>query len=373
MTEHDIPSRSGTPVEPVLRLSNSQIRAIHAGSMTLLDNPGLLCTNDKAAGRLNDAGCRLTRNEGAKSPWRIRFPRRLVEEHVAAAPSVLTLGARKPENRLVLNAAVPEVFFGTGSETNIYQTSRIADFVDKNNPAVMIKHPVFDNHRGSIARLCQSSKLCNALEQVDFFIRNVNIQDDEITPENKDVNTALAALMYMTKHVQMGLTRVESLDTLIRMAEIIAGGAEAYRSNPVLSFIACVIKSPLQIVDDTADKLIAVAERGIPLVISSSPQGGSTAPIQEEGITTLINAEILAGITLTQTVNPGTPVLYGAVPVRARLDTLHDYYGAPEFIHYNMNCIQMARFYQIPCYSTAGAGDAKIPGYQAPWKNCFHN
>jgi trimethylamine--corrinoid protein Co-methyltransferase len=58
-------------------------------------------------------------------------------------------------------------------------------------------------------------------------------------------------------------------------------------------------------------------------------------------------------------------VLYGAVPVRTRLDNLNDMYGAPEFVHYNLDCAQMARFYGLPCYSTAGVGDADVPGIQA--------
>jgi trimethylamine--corrinoid protein Co-methyltransferase len=124
-------------------------------------------------------------------------------------------------------------------------------------------------------------------------------------------------------------------------------------------------------VDDTTEKLIEIASRGLPVVISSSPQGGSTAPILEEGMVAQINAEILAGMTLAQVVRPGTPVLYGAVPVRARLDTLHDLYGAPEFIHYNVDCVQMARHYGVPCYSTAGVGDAQVPGMQATVEKLF--
>jgi len=117
-------------------------------------------------------------------------------------------------------------------------------------------------------------------------------------------------------------------------------------------------------VNDATQKLIEITKRGVPLVISSSPQGGSTAPIQEAGMVIQINAEILAGIALSQMVNPGTPVLYGSVPVRARMDNLHDMYGAPEFNQYNIDCIQMARYYRIPCYSTAGVGDTEVPGVQ---------
>jgi trimethylamine--corrinoid protein Co-methyltransferase len=124
-------------------------------------------------------------------------------------------------------------------------------------------------------------------------------------------------------------------------------------------------------VEDTAEKLIAIAQRGMPLVISSSPQGGATGPIDEGDMVAMINAEILAGIVLAQVVQPGTPVLYGAVPARARMDTLHNMYGAPESNQYNIDCVQMARFYRIPCYSTAGVSDAAIPGIQATMEKMF--
>jgi trimethylamine--corrinoid protein Co-methyltransferase len=40
-------------------------------------------------------------------------------------------------------------------------------------------------------------------------------------------------------------------------------------------------------------------------------------------------------------------------------------YGAPEFNDYHHDCAQMARFYGLPCYSTAGVGDTDVPGIQA--------
>jgi trimethylamine--corrinoid protein Co-methyltransferase len=193
----------------------------------------------------------------------------------------------------------------------------------------------------------------------------VNIRDREITAENKDVNKYLASLNNITKHVQAGLTSLSALDDVLRIGEIIAGGKDAFKKNPVLSFITCVIKSPLQVVDDTASKLIEISKRRAPVVISSSPMGGATAPFDEFGMVAQINAEILAGVALNQLVAPGAPVLYGSVPVRTRLDILDDMYGAPEFNHYHHDCAQMARLYGLPCYSTAGVGDSDAPGIQA--------
>ncbi len=106
-------------------------------------------------------------------------------------------------------------------------------------------------------------------------------------------------------------------------------------------------------------------------MISSSPQGGSSAPIQETGMVAQINAEILTGITLTQLIRPGTPVLYGSVAVRARLDDLHDLYGCPEFNQYNNDCAQLARYYKLPCYSSSGVSNAQTPGMQATFEKLY--
>jgi trimethylamine--corrinoid protein Co-methyltransferase len=363
--------RKGTMVKPVRRMSEEQLKAIHQASVAILDNPGITCFNEEAASVYSDNGCTVSRSSDTQDSWHVRIPAKVVEEAVQKAPEEVILGARKKENSLQLNAKNPRVYFGTGSETNIFLDTEIQEFVNKSNPEDVRKLPVYIQNRGSIPNLCKSAKLCNRLENVDFYIRNVNLQDEGITPENKDVNVFFASLLYMQKHVMAGLVDIQQLDTVIRLAELMADSPEDFKANPLVSFITCIIKSPLQMVEDTTDKLLAIAKKGVPVVLSSSPQGGSTAPVREEGMVSMINAEILAGITLAQLVNPGTPVLYGAVPVRARLDNLHDLYGAPEFIHYNQDCIQMAEHYGVPCYSTAGVGDAKVPGMQATIEKVF--
>ncbi len=363
--------KKGTLIQPVKRLSERQIRYIHEASLSILDDPGITCFNEHAADIFNQYGCDVKPVDDATRYWMIRIPKNVIEESIGRAPDEVILGARKAENTLRLHAQESLVYFGTGSETNIYLETEIKEFCQKDNPEVIRELPVYIQDRGSVKNLCKSAKLCNRLGNVDFFIRNVNIQDEGIDEKNKDINVFLASFLYMQKHVMAGLVDIDNLETVLKLAELMVGDRERFLSAPPLSFITCIIKSPLQMVDDTTEKLIAIARKGVPVVLSSSPQGGSTAPIREEGMVSMINAEILAGITLSQLVNPGAPVLYGAVPVRARLDNLHDLYGAPEFIHYNQDCIQMAQYYGIPCYSTAGVGDAKVPGLQATIEKVF--
>ena len=369
MTE---PYRQGTLVKPYERLNQEQVKWLDEASLQILADPGIWCYNKRAANLFKANGARvLEERDKHATCWRVSFPSGLIREAVAQAPSRFVLGARNPENRLMLDADVPRVYFGSGSEANVWIETDMAEFVCVEEPHTKRQVPRFKEIRGNSALLCRAARLCERLEHLDFFIRPLNIQDPEVTPDNHDVNKFFASLNNITKHVQAGLTKLDRLNDVIKMAEIIAGGPEALRENPVISLIACVFKSPLQIVDETAEKVFAVVEAGLPLVISSSPQGGSSAPIQEAGMVAQINAEILAGITLAQLIRSGAPVLYGSVPVRARLDDLHDLYGCPEFNQYNVDCVQMARFYDVPCYSTAGVGDAKVPGMQAAFEKLF--
>ena len=349
--------------DPLTRLTAGEIEAVDQASAVILEEIGVLCFNEEAVDILGKNGCKVARHDDRS--WKVSVPPAVVKDALAAAPSKIRLGARDPGNALVLDAAVPRIYFGSGSEANVWLETGIETFVGKKDPGRSREIPVFTETPGSVEKLAKAARLAEQLEHLDFFIRPLNIQDEDIDGDNHDVNKFYASLANVTKHVQAGLTNLGRLDNVMRMAEIIAGGKEDLKKNPIVSFITCVIKSPLQMVEDASQKLIEIARGGIPVVVSSSPQGGSTAPYDEAGMVAQINAEILCGVTLAQLVNPGTPVLYGSVPVRARMDNLHDMYGAPEFNQYNIDCIQMARRYGLPCYSTAGVGDAAVPGVQA--------
>jgi trimethylamine--corrinoid protein Co-methyltransferase len=364
--------RPGTLVKPYERLSQKQLALLDNASLKILSDPGIWCYNEQATVLFRDHGAAI---EEEKTPsgscWRVFLPADLVREAVGKAPARVVLGARNPANRLLLDAEVPRVYFGSGSETNVWLETEFEEFISVENGSRRIKIPRYREKRGSAELLTRAARLCEELDHLDFFIRPVNIQDNDIAEQNHDVNKFFASLNNITKHVQAGLTTRASLGQVVRMAEIIAGSREALEANPLISFIACVFKSPLQMVRDTTDKVFDIVNAGLPLVISSSPQGGSSAPIQEAGMVAQINAEILAGVALTQLIKPGTPVLYGSVPVRARLDDLHDLYGCPEFNQYNHDCVQLARYYRLPCYSTAGVGNAKVPGLQAMFEKLY--
>jgi len=365
-------ARQGVLVEPYQRLNLEQIERIHQASLAILNDPGLICFNREAAETFGERGAEVVDiAQGGPSQWLLKIPEKVINEALSAAPGVVKLGARDEDNCLILDGSESRVRFASGSEANNWLDVDVETFVSQREPDHKIDLPVFRIEKGTAERLARAARLCEYLDSWDSFLRTVNIQDDDINDENKDVNKFFVSLNNTTKHVMSGLTELGELSNVVKMAQIIAGGEEKFRENPIISFIACTVKSPLQLVDDTTQKAIEVARRGIPLVISSSPQGGSTAPIREEGMVAQINAEIIAGVALTQLVNKGAPVLYGSVPGRASMDDLNDSYGVPEFSQYNIDCAQMARYYGLPCYSTAGVSDVKVPGVQAAVERLF--
>ena len=359
-------TRKGVQVVPYKRLNENQIERVHGTSMDILKDPGITCFNKDAAEIFAASGADITEVKTERNPnWILRIPEKIIMDAAESAPTQITLGARDEDNSLSLDAGKPLVYFASGSETNNWLEADIESFVGKNDASQEIRLPVFKSEKGNTERLAKAAHLCENLDSWDGFLRCVNIQDEDINDSNKDVNKFFISLNNTSKHVMAGLTDLNELDNLMNMVHIIAGGKEKFKENPVISIITSLIKSPLQFVDDTTEKTIEIAKRGIPLVISSAPQGGSTAPILETGIVAQINAEILAGIALSQLVNKGTPVLYGSVPGRANMVDLHDSYGVPEFGQFNIDCVQMARYYGIPCYSSGGVSDVKVQGIQS--------
>lgn len=351
---------------PYTRITKEQVQQIHQASIKILNDTGLISFNREATDIFHSNGAEVTSISSSDHPcWHIKIPEKLILDTLDSAPKTIKLGARNKDNALIMKGEEPRVYFVTGSETNIWLDVDFPTYVKKSDPGIETTIPEFRKRRGTVADLCQAAHVCEHLETVDAFIRPVNIQDKDITEDNKDVNKYFASLNNTTKHVMAGLTSLKQLDNLVKMAELIAGGKEELKENPIISFITCLVKSPLQFVEDTTDTMIALCRRGLPVVVSSAPQAGSTAPIKEAGIMAQINAEVLAGIALSQLVNKGTPAIYGSVPVRARMDNLNDSYGAPETSQYNIDSVQLARFYKLPCYATSGVCDTKTPGTQS--------
>ena len=90
-----------------------------------------------------------------------------------------------------------------------------------------------------------------------------------------------------------------------------------------------------------------------------------TAPAALLGTVIQNNATILAGIVLTQLINPGVPVIYGSVSSATDMREVALAIGAPEAQLIQMSSLSLARYYQIPVRTGVAGTDSMKPDYQA--------
>jgi len=129
--------------------------------------------------------------------------------------------------------------------------------------------------------------------------------------------------------------------------------------------------TPLVINRDTGDKMIETISRGLPFIFSNYSMVGTTSPITPAGTLSLLNAELLAGLVLTQIAKEGASIILGSLPAFFDMKSMVDYYD-PLTILLNEAIAEMMEFYQIPHAGTSGSGNGwgmDIPASGMLWLN----
>ncbi len=312
-------------------LTPEELKAVHQGSCRLLSQIGVKVTHERIARLLADSGAH---SRGS----RMCIPEHLVDKALSDTAKVIDFNAPDPNKRFTVDAAADEVRFGTGGQA-LYVVHRTADGWEK-RPAVT-------------GDLRQILTLCDQLDQADFVTRPVEC---DVPEEQMDIEKAKLFRAHCTKPMNLAnLVHTKNLDGII---EVI--GDQSY-----LSFIVCLVASPLSMDTSAGDKLLALVEKGLPAALSSCPQAGSTAPFSEVGELIQLNAELLFGIVLANTIRPGAKVLYRGIPITSDLYTDGSpRWCQPESIRRVAIAAQISRWYGIPCCGTAGVSDQGVPNAQ---------
>jgi trimethylamine--corrinoid protein Co-methyltransferase len=169
-----------------------------------------------------------------------------------------------------------------------------------------------------------------------------------------------------------GVYTAEGIDRVIRMAETVAGSAETLRRKPFLSMITCGI-SPLLLDAKYGAFMIQVAREGIPVAVPSEPLCGATSPVTLAGNLVVQNCDALINVMTVQLASPGTPVITGCVATSTDLRDLKYLGGSVESGLINAAGAQMAQYYGLPYYATAGISDTKTVDAQCGYESALNN
>jgi len=82
---------------------------------------------------------------------------------------------------------------------------------------------------------------------------------------------------------------------------------------------------------------------------------GMSAPITPAGTLALTNAELLAGLVLSQLIREGAPVILGTLPPYFDMKTMVSFYDPTSFL-VSLACAEMVANYRLPHCGTSGSG-----------------
>ncbi len=333
---HQNPGLSGGQYQP---FSPSDVKQLSDAVFEVLEKGGMAIYSRTAREALQKAGAAVD-----ESDQMVKFPRSLVEDAVASNPSSITLYSRDGNFDAVLEKN--RVHYGTGGT------------------AIYVLDPDTGERRQSTNRdVALNARFVDLLDQIHLF--TINVFPNDITDlEHIDVNRFFHSFDNTTKHVMGGIYTFDGCRQVIEMAETIAGGAEALKKEPFVSFITLVI-SPFKIDDLYGEMTCFLAEKGLPVVVPTEPICGTTAPITLAGNVLTHVAETIGGIALVQAVRKGAPGICGSVGSITNLRTMDHVGGAIERAMINAAVAQMAQHFEIPLYSTGGTSDAKEMDAQA--------
>ena len=324
-------------LHPTIRmLSDEQIRAIHHTSLDILARTGIVMKNEAARQLLLDAGA-------WESEGRIKIPPHLVMDAIAAAPSRIPMYSRLGELTMPLEAG--KVFFGPGSDC-----------------IFTLDVETGERRKATADDVRRIAQLCDGLDQMDFTMSMGNPSD--VPALDIYIHEFIGMIRGSVKPTCYTANNREDMEDIYTIACAVAGGETELREKPFLILYAESI-SPLLYPNESVDKLLFCAEKGIPVTYPPSPNTGGGGPITLAGALALGNAECLAGLVLTQLVRPGLPFLYGMNTAALDMKSAIVSYGAPEWPTGMAAWTDIARYYDLPVWGAAGATDSKLVDAQA--------
>ena len=326
-----------TTLQPSVRmLSDEQVRAIHNASLEILSQTGVEMQDSQGRDLLLKSGA-------WESNGRLKIPENLVTDAIVDAPSRIPMYDRM--GNLTMPLELGKVFFGSGSDTIF--TWDIESGERRRTTALDVQN---------------MAKLCDALDNIDFVMSMGNPSD--VNPDDLYIHEFVGMIRGSVKpNVYTAKDRAD-MEDIYRIAVAVAGSEQALREKPFLMLYAEPI-SPLLFPEESLQKLIFCAEKGIPAAYPPSPNTGGGGPITLAGALALGNAECLVGLIITQLIRPGTPFLYGMNTAALDMKSAIVSYGSPEWALGMMAQMDLARFYNLPAWSAGGASDSKTIDTQA--------
>jgi len=323
-------------------LTPPQLDQIHQASLHILENIGLDFLDDEALSIWAKAGAKV--DFKTRHVW---MDGGLITETIRQAPPSFTWRGRNPARNL---------FIGENCLT-----------FGPPGGMVYVTDGVRGRRPGTLADYETLVKLSHLLPVLHFAAW------EQVAPQDIPVNTRhlhrlLAAFTLSDKAVtESAHGRVITGDAL-EMCHLVFGDLEG---DPVIGDVINV-NSPLRYDDRMLGGLITYARAGQVTFITPFILAGAMSPVTIAAALAQQNAEVLAGVALTQLVKPGAPTVYGGFTTNIDLKSGVPAFGTPEGAWALLAGGQLARYYNLPYRGSGSLTNAKTPDAQASYETMWN-
>jgi trimethylamine--corrinoid protein Co-methyltransferase len=319
-------------------LSDSDIQALHDATLLVLRDTGVRIHHEPTLRLLGEHGARV--NPERKLAM---LPEKLVMESVAQAAKRYVLHGRDPKR---------VAHFGYG-ELNLISSPGQYGWVDAETR---------QRRAATLADARDAIRLGDALPNITIV--GSMAQPQEVSETYREVVLTAELLKGSTKPTRTWVQNGRTARYVLEMYRTVAGGDAALRAQPMIETFLEPI-SPLQMPGNGLEALAEFVRAGQPVSIGPMSMTAGTGPGTLAGTLAQENAEILAGLVITQLLGPGTPVLYGGIPHIMDPRTSICSFGSPEQGLMAVAMVQLGHFYGLPVYINVGLTDAKTLDAQA--------
>ena len=322
-------------------LSRDDVELIHQTTMKLLANVGVEFPDDEAIA--------VFKKHGFKTDgYRVYLSEDQVMKALETAPAQFTVHARNPERSVTVGDGEP--VFAPG-----YGTPFLVD------PDVGKRAPTMEDYH-NLARLA------HALPNQDVS-GHLMVEPGDVPAGTAHLRMLHAHIVHSDKPFIGSSEGAVGARHTMKMASILFG-EDGWRSGerPV-TFGLINPLSPLGYSREMLQALMEYARWRQPVIIATLVMAGSTGPITLAGVLATQNAELLAGVVLTQLIGPGTPVVYGSTSTNIDMKSGALAIGGPELSQMIVAHAQLARHYGLPSRGGGAITDASYPDAQSGFES----
>ncbi len=316
----------------IINVDKALMDTIHAYSLELLRDTGIRFPSQKALALFSSHGYKVNGSM-------VHFEEQDIHQALKTVPSAFDIEARNPARNIRIGETHYVLAPGYGPPFIIEASGQ------KRNATL-----------ADVATFC---KLVQTSKIIDFNSAIV-VQPNDVPAETAYLDLLLATLTLTDKPIMGSSASKVAAEDSLKLAQMIWGNLD----RPVMISLIDSL-SPLQYAPESVEALMVFAEAGQPLIIHSACTLGATGPITLAGALVISNATTLAGICLSQLINPGTPVVYGLGGSPMDMRTGGYVNATPEDAKHVAIVTALGQFYNMPCRSHGSLTHSFCLDYQA--------